>query len=121
MTITAALFKNMLSFAVKYRHFITFLCVDDKSKTDFGEPGLAMSSGVQGKKSLVPISALLGALDHDEQQKGSLTPSVYLNVEIPETVEDPFYRGQVSVFLKDSVSAKHCISACSRNGEPSSK
>lgn len=99
----AALFKYMRCFAVKYRHSTTFLCVDDKSKIDFGEPGLAMSSGVRGKKSLVPVSALLGALDHDQQQKGSLTPSVYLNVEIPETVEDTFYRGQVSVLLKDSV------------------
>ncbi|KAG5274658.1 hypothetical protein AALO_G00138720, partial [Alosa alosa] len=99
----AALFKYMRSFAVKYRDLTTFLCVDDKSKIDFGEPGLAMSSGVRGKKSLVASNGLLGALDHDQQQKGSLTPSVYLNVEIPETVDDSFYRGQVTVLLKDSV------------------
>jgi len=52
---------------------------------------------------LVASSRLLGALDHDQQQKVSLTPSVYLNVEIPETVDDSFYRGQVTVLMKDSV------------------
>ena len=64
--------------------------------------GLALSTGVRGKKTLSVTNSILGALDHDVCQKGSLTPSVYLNVEIPETLET-FYRGQVSVILKDAV------------------
>ena len=48
-------------------------------------------------------NSVLSALDHDVQQKGSLTPSVCLLVDIPEQVEDTFFRGQVFVTLKDSI------------------
>lgn len=42
-------------------------------------------------------------LDHDCQSKGSLTPSVCLDVDIPSEKDESFYRGQVSVIMKDSV------------------
>lgn len=41
------------------------VCLDDKSKEDFGEPGQAISSGVCGKKSIVATGSVLSALDHD--------------------------------------------------------
>ena len=97
-----AQFKYMREFAVKFRDRCTFLSVDDKSKIDYGEPQLAMSSGVRGKKAIAPANTILGALDHDVNSKGSLTPSVCLDVDIPETL-DSFYRGKVTVILKDAV------------------
>ena len=57
-----ALYKYLREMAIKYR---------EHSKIDFGEPGLALSSGVRGKKSLVPTTSTLSALDHDVDQKGS--------------------------------------------------
>lgn len=39
-------------------------------KLDFGEPGVVVSSGVQGKKSIISPSSFLGALDHDVNQNG---------------------------------------------------
>ena len=51
----AALFKYMRMYAVKYHEFTSFLCIDDKAKVDYGEPGSAISSGVCGKKSIVPV------------------------------------------------------------------
>lgn len=99
----AAAFKYLRGYAVKYRDMAAMVCLDDKSKVDFGEPGQAISSGVRGKKSIVATGSVLSALDHDVQQKGSLTPSVCLLVDIPEQVEDTFYRGQVFVTLKDSI------------------
>lgn len=99
----AAVFKYMKGYAVKYHGMAVMVCLDDKSKVDFGEPGLAISSGVRGKKSIVATGSILSALDHDVQQKGSLTPSVCLLVDIPEKVEDTFYKGQVFVTLKDSI------------------
>ncbi|XP_052223762.1 uncharacterized protein LOC127839434 isoform X2 [Dreissena polymorpha] len=78
-------------------------CVDDKSKVDIGEPGSAVSTGVRGKKSIVPVSSTLSALDHDMQSKLSLTPSVALKVGVPESIEESFYRGNVTVKYKDSV------------------
>ncbi|XP_041356083.1 uncharacterized protein LOC121373482 [Gigantopelta aegis] len=48
----AAQFKYMREFAVKHRDRVTFVCLDDKSKLDFGEPGAALSSGVRGGKEI---------------------------------------------------------------------
>ena len=58
---------------------------------------------MRGKKSIVPTTSSLSALDHDLQSKGSLTPSVALKVEVPETIDESFYRGTVTVKYKDSV------------------
>ena len=99
----AAMFKYMREYAVQFKDDTTFVCLDDKSKLDFGEPSVAISSGVRGKKAIVPLNSVLSCLDHDCQSKGSLTPSVCLDVDVPEQTDESFYRGQVSVSLKDSV------------------
>lgn len=99
----AAIFNYLKQYAVMFNECSTFLCLDDKSKVDFGEPGMAISTGVRGKKSIDPYSSVLGALDHDVASKGSLTPSVCLHVDIPNDATESFYRGQVHVTLKDSI------------------
>ena len=98
----AAIFKYLHQYAVKFRENVTFLCIDDKAKVDFGEPGVAVATGVRGKKSIVPVTSTLAALDHDMQSKGSLTPSVCPEVDIPD-VDSSFYRGEVHVSYKDSI------------------
>ena len=97
-----AIFKYFRLYAVLNKEVTRCICIDDKSKLDYGEPGYVLSSGVRGKKSLLPMTSVLGALDHDVNQRGSLTPSVILDVDIPPKY-DSFYRGQVTVTLKDSV------------------
>ena len=62
-----------------------------------------MSSGVRGKKSIVAVNSMLSALDHDQGTKGSLTPSVCLNVKLPANPDGLFYRGTVHVTYKDSI------------------
>lgn len=42
-------------------------------------------------------------MDHDVSSKGSITPSVCLNVTIPEDRDGSFYQGKVSVIYKDSI------------------
>lgn len=64
---------------------------------------MAIASGVRGKKAIVPLNSMLSCLDHDVQSKGSLTPSVCLSVDVPEEADQSFYRGHVSLVLKDSV------------------
>ena len=98
-----AIFSYMKQYTIKYKEESNMVCLDDKSKVDFGEPGLAIASGVRGKKSIVPLASTLSALDHDINSKGSLTPSVCLNVDTPHEIGTSFYRGQVSVTLKDSI------------------
>ena len=99
----SAIFKYMRHFAVLNRDNVSFFCVDDKSKVDFGEPGNAISSGVRGKKSIVPTTSNLSALDHDQSSKGSITPSVSLLVDLPTEENGSFYSGKVFVKYKDSV------------------
>ena len=91
----AAQFKYIRRYAVKYRENVTFLSIDDKAKLTYGEPGLAISTGVRGKRAIVPVNHVLGALDHDVNSKGSLTPSVYLNVDIPPDEDQSFYSGML--------------------------
>ena len=51
----------------------------------------------------MPVTSFLGALDHDVNQKGSLTPLVTLVSKVPEDISESFYTGQVTVCMKDSV------------------
>lgn len=99
----ASLFKLLRQYAIKFRDVISLICMDDKSKIDYGEPGIHISSGVRGRKSIVPLNSVLSSLDHDVSSKGSLTPSVVLNVDIPNDISESFYRGQVSLTIKDSI------------------
>ena len=55
---------------IMYKGKSLLLSCDDKAKIDFGEPGCMLSTGVRGKKTLVPTTSVLGALNHDVNQKG---------------------------------------------------
>ena len=99
----AAIFKYLRSMAVKLETSCTLLCVDDKSKVNFGEPVTAMASGVRGKKQLGTSASTISAADHDVHNKGHLTPSVILDVEMPDSVDKSFCRGEVVVHLNDSI------------------
>ena len=69
--------------------------VDDKAKVHVGNPGLAVSTGVRGKKSLCPTQTTLNAADHD-MIKCTVTPSVILDCEVPDDPHKSFLRGKVS-------------------------
>ena len=80
-----------------------FVSCDNKAKADYSEPGTALSTGVRGKKSLIPINSTLGILDRDVSQKGSITPAVSLLYKVPGTIDRSFYRGTPIVTLQHSV------------------
>ena len=63
-----ALFQYLQEMAIMYEGQCVLLSCDDKAKVDFGEPGAVLSTGVRGKKSLVFMTSILGALDHDVSQ-----------------------------------------------------
>ena len=88
--------------AIEWKDFTTLLCCDDKAKVPIGDPGVNVSTGVRGKKSIAPIGTTLGALDHD-MTKASLTPSVYFKVDVPDSIDQSFYRGKIYITLNDSV------------------
>ena len=57
-----------------YRGECVLLSCDDKAKVDFRELGAVLSTGVRGKKSLIPTVSILGALDHHVSQKDMCFP-----------------------------------------------
>ena len=97
----AALFRYMRLFAIKYRDYCSLICADDKHKVPIGE-GIATSSGVRNKPSLVPSDMELSSSDHDFT-KISLTPSVIFFCDIPTCISESFYSGQVYVSYKNTV------------------
>jgi hypothetical protein len=97
----ACLFRYLREFAIFYHEYVCFIAADDKHKIQIGE-GVATSTGVRNKKSLVGVNSTLVASDHDFT-KLSLTPSVIFFINVPTSIEDSFYHGNVYVSYKDTV------------------
>ena len=99
----SAQFKYLREMAIQFKENCLLLSADDKAKVLVGEPNLAISTGTRGRRSITSSGITIAALDHDVNQKASITPSVLLDIDIPGCIEESFYRGQVTVTLKDSV------------------
>ena len=99
----AAQLKYLKEKAIEMKEATSLLFCDDKAKVPVGEPGTAVSTGVRGRMSIVPTSTTLGALDHDMQSKASLVPSVILECNIPDAVDESFVHGQVHTAINDAV------------------
>ena len=82
---------------------VKLLSCDDKAKIKFGEPNHHLATIQRNRPGIVPKSATLAAEEHDVNNKGSLTPSVVLDVEIPQDADDSFYVGQVYTMLQCSI------------------
>ena len=98
----AAQYKYFRTKAVEMKSKCALYFCDDKAKVPVGSPGHPVSTGVRGKKTIAPSATALSALDHD-MTNCSLTPSVFLKGEIPDTIENSFVRGQVTTVINDSV------------------
>ena len=97
-----AQFKYLKEMSIELKEKALLMFCDDKAKVPFGDPGSAVSSGVRGKKTIVPRTTTLASLDHD-MTKASLTPSVLLRCSVPETINGSFVRGKVTTVVNDSV------------------
>lgn len=95
-------FKYFKERAVEEREIVAVFFCDDKAKIPVGEPDAPISTGVRGKKTLAPVSTTLAAKDHD-MHKSSLTPSVILQCDVPNAVNQSFVRGTVTNIVNDSV------------------
>ena len=83
-----------------YDSFCTFASLDDKHHCKVGEPGHPVAAVERGKSVLVSLNRLFSVSDHDFT-RFSLIPSVALIVDIPNSPDESFHRGQVFVGLKD--------------------
>jgi hypothetical protein len=97
----SALFRYEREFALKFRDHVSFMSLDDKHTVKVGEPGYPVASVERGKSVIVSMSKKFAVADHDFTRL-SLTPSVSLAIDVPETIEESFYRGRVFVILKEN-------------------
>ncbi|XP_078597452.1 uncharacterized protein LOC144873716 [Branchiostoma floridae x Branchiostoma japonicum] len=97
----AAVFKYMKEFAVMFKDYSAFVCLDDKHSIKVGEPGYPVAAVDRGKSVLVAKDTVFVVADHDFT-KVKLVPSVTLVCDIPESACESFYRGKVFVCLKDA-------------------
>ena len=97
----AAIFRYEREYASQVREHARFLCIDDKHRAKVGEPGFPVAAAERGRKVIVASDTSFEVGDHDFT-KFSLIPSVVLQVDIPEDVSEFWYRGQVTITLKDA-------------------
>ena len=66
----STLYQYLRELAIQNHKKCVFISCDNSAKIDFGEPGALVSSGVHGKRSIIPTTSMLGMLDHNVNQKG---------------------------------------------------
>ena len=91
----------MREYAILFRRFSVFACLDDKHKVKVGEPGFPVAAAERGRQVLVHSSTSFEVGDHDFT-KASITPSVSFLVDIPDDITGSWYTGQVHVLFKDT-------------------
>ena len=95
-------YKNIKHWCVDNRENCTLIFMDDKAKILVGEPGTPELATSHMRKAVTTKNVTLAASDHNYHVT-TLTPSVDLICDIPDTPFDSFYSGQVYVGLKDSI------------------
>lgn len=98
----AAVFRYLKEFAILYAGESNLVFLDDKHNIKVGEPGVPLASAERGRQCIVTRegASSFSASDHDFA-KFKLVPSAALLCEIPESIEDSFYRGQLHVGVKE--------------------
>ena len=98
----SAIFHYQKVMAVMFRKFSTFVCMDDKHHCKVGEPGHPVAAVERGKRVIVNEDKVFAVSDHDFT-KFSVIPSVSMLLDIPNSINGSFYRGQVYVGVKDLI------------------
>ena len=97
----SALFRYQKEFSIKFRDHLTFTSLDDKHTMKVGEPQCPVAAVERGKQVLVSKDKKLTVADHDLTRL-TLTPSVAMIIDVPESIEGSFYRGRVFVLFKEN-------------------
>lgn len=85
------------------KQYTNLVFIDDKHHCKVGEPGLPVAAVERGKQVVVSANGKrFSVADHDFT-KCSIIPSVTVVCDIPNTIDDSFYCGQVYVGVKDAI------------------
>ncbi|XP_019855518.1 PREDICTED: uncharacterized protein LOC109584280 [Amphimedon queenslandica] len=98
----SALFRYMREYAITLRDIAQFVCIDDKHRIKVGEPGFPVAAVERGREVIVSLNETYAVGDHDFT-KFSVIPSVTFLVDIPESMDGSWYRGQVFIGIKDAI------------------
>ena len=99
----AALFCYLKEFSVMFCDHCSLFFIDDKHRCKVGEPGLPVAAVERGKQVVVSTSGKKFAVADHDFTKFAIIPSVTVVCDIPSSIEDSFYRGQVFVGIKDAM------------------
>ena len=97
----SAIYRYEKEFAIRFREHLSFLSLDDKHTIKIGEPGCPVAAVERGKSVLVAMGKRLEEADHDVTGL-SMTPSVSLLGDVPDSIEGSFHHGKVFVTLKEN-------------------
>lgn len=98
----AAYLKYLKEFAVLNRDRSLFVSLDDKHRLKIGEPGFPVAAVERGRRVVVSLDNTMQVADHDFT-KSSIIPSGQFVVQIPESVDESFYAGDMFIGFKDAV------------------
>lgn len=98
----AAIFRYLKEFSIQFREHCSLFFLDDKHRCKVGEPGLPVAAVERGKKVVVSTNGKKFAVADHDFTKMSIIPSVTVLCDIPNNIDESFYRGQVFVGLKDA-------------------
>ena len=98
----AASFRYMREYSLQLKDYCLFVCLDDKHKIKIGECDFPVASAERGRRVIVNNEQIFTAGDHDFTKFG-IIPSVIFIVDIPDTITDSWYTGDIFVGLKNSV------------------
>ena len=101
---------------MNFKSYTTFICVDDKHRAKVGELGFHVAAAERGRRVIVGLDSLMEVGDHDFTHF-SVIPSVTFILDIPDSVEESWYRGQIIVCVKESAFEpsspfRHCAELC---------
>ena len=95
----SAIFRYLREYAIKLKDYCTMVCIEDKHRLKVGDPGCPVAAAERGRRVLVRAGTTFEVGDHDFT-KFSIIPSVALVVEIPQKIQELWYR--VYVGYKDA-------------------
>src|SRR5215469_897134 len=98
----SAIFRYLKELAIKFKNNTWLVFLDDKHRCKIGEPGHPVAAIERGKQVVVAKNETFAVADHDFT-KCSLIPSVTMICDIPNNIEDSFYKGKVKIGLKDAI------------------
>ena len=95
----AALYKYTRQLAILFKECTAFTSTDDRCKIKIGEANFPVAAVTRGKQVFVAQGTFLQATNHDHASS-TLIPTVLLSHEIPNNIDNSWYRGVPYVYLK---------------------